>query len=908
MQLYIKNIAKYFIFNAILTIFLFNHGSVMAQNNITFFDDFNSNVIDSSKWEFDINGGNLLLNVDTPNNIHQIHLSSYYNKNYPYIRTKNNIFPLTNNYTLEFRAKFPKITNWGVGLVTTTSSIQNMIPVSDEISSRIFTFHADLSNPNFWFRFKQQIINYNHPVDNEFHIVSIKYTDSVYKYYIDNKNIYNSIETNTRPSFLFFGSPYNQQTLSDKTEWTEFIIDYIKVYTNNIIVPSPTPVLPTATPTKAHTPTPTRKPSPVPTQTPIPTPTKKPTPLPTPTFIPPSPTATIKPTSVINPPDILIFLPGHGACIDLEDITLNTSVKEWKPIPFYNLIYGNLFLSLEKGGYSEKNQNLYNFCYDWRAKTDITSDKLNKYIQDLLKLKPKDTKVTLLAHSYGGLISRNYLQRYYSKNQQLPPVKQILTVGTPHEGVNFAYPAISGGQIALTDVLRRTLFELPLICYGSHYPTRREAIAKIAPSTFDLLPIYDFLKDKNAKTIPSEKMYLQNEWLKNLKNSLSPKEKSLLTIYQGDNLPTHEYFLVQDPGISDNLLGNWRDGKPRDAIFSSSGDETVLLKSNQLNTVLTKTANHSHINLLRSEEALKDVFSLLKINAEPVKYDPESIIENILAIFVFSPAYITVYDNNNKQIGYYLDETKKAILIPNLSTTNYRIEITGTAKGDYLLSTNFISNKDTISSDFSGKTTKNNKDNLIIAYENEKMIVKNKTSKDYINSINSRLEIIWKNISNTNISKTSKNILRKEILFNQKLLKSIANDIDKYKYVTFKEKLKLLVLSNFVLKRTWKIFGAKTDIYYSELSQIENIFGDIAQASKLFQPNLSENQQDYYQLALKSYEKISNDLIVSKAKNLDTKIHALQRMKDYLEKNNQRGSINLLQYEIINQWLQRLDD
>ena len=66
--------------------------------------------------------------------------------------------------------------------------------------------------------------------------------------------------------------------------------------------------------------------------------------------------------------------------------------------------------------------------------------RLIEFIRTLSKLKhPNDEapKVNIIAHSMGGLIVREAVQRSYQKGEAAEKINKIVTLGTPHQGISF---------------------------------------------------------------------------------------------------------------------------------------------------------------------------------------------------------------------------------------------------------------------------------------------------------------------------------------------------------------------------------------------------------------------------------------------------------------------------------------
>ena len=93
--------------------------------------------------------------------------------------------------------------------------------------------------------------------------------------------------------------------------------------------------------------------------------------------------------------------------------------------------FGSLLEYLvEELGY-EPAADLLEFPYDWRQDNADSAEQLASAIRDWRSSRPQPTeKVTLIAHSMGGLVARAYL----SSHRGTDAVERCIFVGTPHLG------------------------------------------------------------------------------------------------------------------------------------------------------------------------------------------------------------------------------------------------------------------------------------------------------------------------------------------------------------------------------------------------------------------------------------------------------------------------------------------
>lgn len=581
---------------------------INAQSSIYFYDDFIGSELNSHKWLYDYNGGD----IELSNSI--VNLSSPIYNNFPYVRSKYNLFPTTGSFTLEFRAAFPQITPWGVGLLFCSTAVNNMIPRTDPINSRIFTYHADLSKNTFWFRF---LLDYyiNTPEvqlyaqkNNNFHTITVTYNhlDMQYGYYIDSHLIYNN-SSSIRPTFLFFGSPYFQQSVPESTPWTFISLDYIKIleglYPPDMVTPTPTPSQ--------------------------------------------------------DEGEVVVLVPGHGASFDLLGLLDKMHQGEWNKMPyFYNKVYGPIVESLKNAGYIKDNNNFYEFTYNWTRPTEEITSELDNKIENI-KLNYPNKKINIIAHSFGGLISRNWLKNHLNK---LNYINKLITVGSPHKGVVDAYGAWSGGEVWRDDPLQKFAFEILIYLFKHKYISNAETVRDIAPSTRDLLPIFDYLKWHKGNIINynTQTITTKNSFLENLNTNTIPSYSNKINIYRGNNFSTMEYLEVKEPSKHDLALKQWEDGVPIHKEYSNNGDGSVLTNSSNITGIPFNEDNLNHGDLIKTQQGISKIFDLLGISRSNISTNIEiSDNQNYLAFFTNPPTCFNITDGSGNIIG--CDENQQLI-------------------------------------------------------------------------------------------------------------------------------------------------------------------------------------------------------------------------------------------------------
>lgn len=82
---------------------------------------------------------------------------------------------------------------------------------------------------------------------------------------------------------------------------------------------------------------------------------------------------------------------------------------------------------------------VYLFSYDWRDSNVETRDKLYNFINEITD--NHKTKVDIIAHSMGGLVTSHYAQKYDDT------VDKIITIGTPYEGASTVYNSLELNRV-----------------------------------------------------------------------------------------------------------------------------------------------------------------------------------------------------------------------------------------------------------------------------------------------------------------------------------------------------------------------------------------------------------------------------------------------------------------------------
>lgn len=332
----------------------------------------------------------------------------------------------------------------------------------------------------------------------------------------------------------------------------------------------------------------------------------------------------------------VVVAPGLGGSWNADAI-LNCKLDgysgDWTLTPLFADTYNPLLSAL-----GDKAKPFY---YDWRKDVRDQRGNLQNFINGLLS---ENEKVHLVGHSLGGLVGRAYLENQTTNSR----LDKLLTIGSPHQGAPVSYAAWSGGEIWQDNLLHKIILTILLRRCRGWRETSRETIQRVAPSIENLLPVFDYLKDKTSGLLkPVASMRAKNNWLPT--NFAPPFWGVTLGTLSGNGFPTLKVIPVKDRNRLDARLGNWADGKPVGKEFTNEGDGTVLNLSSQLAGADNRLINQNHGGLVASSEGIGQILDFLGISATTTTQGTFSEPKSALLIMGY-PANFWVMDQNGKII------------------------------------------------------------------------------------------------------------------------------------------------------------------------------------------------------------------------------------------------------------------
>lgn len=429
----------------------------------------------------------------------------------------------------------------------------------------------------------------------------------------------------------------------------------------------------------------------------------------------------IKDVTQPTPNDKIILLPGHGACWNYQEMFgVSGGENKWS-IPSWVHLYDNFINSIKANGLNE-DSDYYVFCYDWRKNLDALTSDLDNYISGI-ELE-ENQKIDLVGHSYGGLVARAWRDKI-KDNQN---IDQLITVGSPHEGVIHAYGAWEGGEIWGKPWWQKAALGLLMEINKQTDESRVEEVRRLVPSIKDLLPNFDYLSKLNGEILPYDQMEQQNLYLANL-----DKDASIETLV-GTNKPTWNEVKIVPRSWLDELLDKWEDGKPTELLTSMEGDGTVLKQSAQGGFEDASIFELNHGELIAKSEALQEILTRLGLDeTKVVEDDLGSNLDSdkVLIAMLRSPGKMMLLSDNlvidgsvNSEGNYVVDSNAKIILIPGFKENKFEIKVLGDGEeGEYELLVGYMDEQRDSWLRFVGTIATEDEDSYNFDLENSKLSI-----------------------------------------------------------------------------------------------------------------------------------------------------------------------------------------
>lgn len=285
----------------------------------------------------------------------------------------------------------------------------------------------------------------------------------------------------------------------------------------------------------------------------------------------------------------LLFIPGYGASVQfdylLNPVPQAPVLSGWNLIPFITNSY-NYFLN-QATMRGIKTAIAY---YDWRQ--SLTNIVKNYLIPEIDALKARDhvSQVMLVAHSFGGLVARAYIESSLYRND----IAGLVMLGTPNHGSVKAYGPWEGGVFPddwqpVSNLVRYYHYRM-----SSTVHSDIDALHAFIPSGLNLLPTEAVLEHLSG--LRQAPLVWSNTTLQQLNNSTGVLQERVPQVFTvagtGEYTPTG-----LEVGAQNNRATYWPDGQPAGDLSEDVGDGTVPLTSVLLHATSQLVVSSDHMNI-----------------------------------------------------------------------------------------------------------------------------------------------------------------------------------------------------------------------------------------------------------------------------------------------------------------------
>ena len=390
----------------------------------------------------------------------------------------------------------------------------------------------------------------------------------------------------------------------------------------------------------------------------------------------------------------------------INSIIASKAIEQLPDIPIidagaFNVdTFKSLREDLESAQYS-LNKDLFYFPYDWRLNLDNSKDLLNTKIEEI-KAQTGYSKVNIIAHSMGGLLTKDYINSY-GKNS----IDKLIFVGTPHLGAPKAGKVLLAGDN----------FGIPWL-----EEERLKELGKNSPALHQLLPnqkYFDSFLGYIQKSDVSDPLNYQDTKDFLISQNSSSLIMGLAESFWAKNLENTDFSGVDVnnfAGCSSSTQAGYRlksDNTSIGNIGYTSGDTTVpLVSSDYINIpdekkFYLKKAHHAE---MPSQEDIRKAILKVLSNEEialsgNLKLDSTECNFSGKTLAWHSPVGVHIYDSQGRHTGpiekdgieygvpgvdYEIIGHDKFVFLPTDTGEIYNVVADGLATGsfDLLISQN----------------------------------------------------------------------------------------------------------------------------------------------------------------------------------------------------------------------------
>jgi hypothetical protein len=308
---------------------------------------------------------------------------------------------------------------------------------------------------------------------------------------------------------------------------------------------------------------------------------------------------------------------------DLDVVGLLDSVDVC--LGYHYNVYGDFIAFVEKLGFLSKGASprLAVLPYDWRHDLRTTAAKLDAAIERAIGTLPgSEVKISILAHSMGGLVARYYLESGTfdppRNNPQAKPgfraVRQLVTFGTPHHGAPLALTGAVGleERNGLSTTQIRVLANTPDLpsLYQLLPPESSSFVWRDAKSGVPHAPL-ELYKNAAALGLADWGIKAAQDFRTGLKSTHTPLEVRYFC-FVGTRLKTSWAVDVTDTGSAGLSLDSRK--------IDDGGDGTVPTWSAYLPGAQSLAVDGEHLDMLNDGDLRGTLALLLERHAQGAAY------------------------------------------------------------------------------------------------------------------------------------------------------------------------------------------------------------------------------------------------------------------------------------------------
>lgn len=379
----------------------------------------------------------------------------------------------------------------------------------------------------------------------------------------------------------------------------------------------------------------------------------------------------------------IIIIPGMMGSIGGDMLP---RLGEWR-FGVAKWIYEPLLKGLEDIGY-RLNENLFICFYDWRKSTGDTSKQYLEPLIDRVRSIYPNKMISLICHSMGGLVARNYLQEGLCKGK----VDRLIMIGTPNNGAADAYFFWSTGTLPKKN--RKSYYNMTykgfiwVLCKLLKLPLGIKNLSKLHESfkgMEDLLPCKDYgyvlcYSDAEGELHMLPRVYIKYS-NKHLDKLNYEKEQLIFNVDEVYNIvgvgtETNQMFKLEEykllkEGVEE-IVGS---------VTTLEGDGTVIASSGALEGFQRVELQGTHHSIVK--DSLQFIYNLYGIDKkEAVKHK-----EGWLQVIFSSNLDIYISNKTNKVFSYTngIIQTKYEFIYEDFHQEFTWVALRDIPAGDYQL-------------------------------------------------------------------------------------------------------------------------------------------------------------------------------------------------------------------------------